>query len=1013
LNSAVQGRTSNEDAELWATFRAQQLKSLARHGPLTLPMLLLAALAMASMLWEQRPGFVATWLLACAVLIGISAVRVRRNIHLKKASASNIRIGTAIVVTLAGLWAAIPIVALQHVNEAQEHVIMLAMASMSAGGTLVLQAMPLAATVWCVALIAGTVWSFLHLEMGYAMELSCFSIMYGGVLIRNAFISSSDLFSRIKLTHEASELARSLARQAQIVQATRNGVLMLDTLGHVVWANAGATEGMGYTLAELASRGPWFRWNESKAERDLLWQTLTQQKQAHGELICHHRDGRSLCVQVDAWPMHDAHGQPDGYVLIGTDVTDLRRLPNELRIEQERQAHIIDGTHCGTWEIDFDLGASRIGGHWSDIVGVNTSRPLVVEGIFLVDRIHPDDMDGHRAALRRYLKGAAQQYSHEFRIRHEDGSWRWVHARGKASRLTESGQIEQMSGSVTDISAAKATELALVEATKLAQQASEAKSLFLATMSHEIRTPMNGVLGTAEWLNHTQLSEEQREGIETISASGKSLLAIVDDILDFSKVEAGKMSLLEEAVAIAQVTESVFDALLPVAESKRVDLHVFIDPRLPTYVVADGTRLRQIMVNLASNALKFASTPDGPRGQVDMHILTSDDGTATWRIHVSDNGIGMSNDTLGRLFSPFSQADASTSRRFGGTGLGLVITHRLVALMGGAIAVHSQLGQGSSFEVTLPLVASPVIGEAAPAIDLSGVECLLLRGQNFRPATLAAYLTHAGAHVRTASGPDVIPCPQGEDEVMIVVRDAPDDQRGGANVVAPESPVRFLHVGRYSRGPSRMTSPQVVQLGRAHVQDVLRAVAVLAGRRSPEIARNEPAHMASIGWPQGPTWGDHHANAPKVLVAEDDTTNQKVIRRQLQLLGVPCEVVADGMAALQRWRSDPFALILSDLHMPELDGYELARRIRSEEASTGRGRTPMLALTANALKGEEVRALACGMDAYLTKPIALEELRLRLAQWLPLQEASRHASPPGQAPRLHDPLKTPPKELVK
>ncbi|HEX3142134.1 MAG TPA: ATP-binding protein, partial [Rhizobacter sp.] len=408
-----------------------------------------------------------------------------------------------------------------------------------------------------------------------------------------------------------------------------------------------------------------------------------------------------------------------------------------------------------------------------------------------------------------------------------------------------------------------------------AQQANRAKSAFLATMSHEIRTPMNGVIGMVEVLQQAGLRREQLEMVDLIRDSAFSLLGIIDSILDFSKIEAGQFSLEHQALCLPALVEKVCTLQDQAARGRGVRLNYLVDPAVPPQLLGDETRIRQILVNLIGNAVKFSSGCDEPGVvRVSMHLLAQQGGRASIELLVADNGIGMDADTVSRLFKPFSQADASTTRRFGGTGLGLAITANLVSLMQGSIAVDSRPGEGTSFRVNLTL-------------DLP---------------------SHA----------------QG---TMVV-----------ANERAETQPLPLPAL------PAPLTRDEALQQGRL------------------------------------------------ILVAEDNETNCKVIRHQLAMIGIDADIAVNGREALERWRSHRYALVLTDLHMPEMDGYELAAAIRAEEPHGQR--TPILALTANAMRSEEQRCLREGMDGYLTKPIRLPQLKQALEHWL------RAATPPLARPPL-------------
>ncbi len=999
------------DNALADRFRAHQLRMLSKQGIASLPTQLGAGLALAWMLRDHQPTFLAIWSLLLLLLSGFAGWRMHRNRHIATASEENFRTGSLNIFGAACLWGTLPLFTLKGSGPQEQITILLAMTCMTSAGTVVFQNLPMAAIGWVTVLVGSTTVSMWLQGMAHIQEISIVATLYGVILIRHILMASGDFFARLYATQTAEQLSQSLAQQAQIVQGTSCSVLQLDKAGRITWVNNGFLNSSGYSLADAIGRTPvdWLKTEDRSRALHVLWPALRKTCESHVELPYRRKDGQWQWMRLDIKRLNGPGNKANSYVIVATDITDLKRSTAALKMEQDRLGHIIDGTHCGTWEIDADGGVCMMGGHWLDIIGVDTTKPLVAEGSYLMDRIHPDDRAGQKQAFINYKKGLVSHYVHEHRLRHEDGSWRWVSARGKASAYTEDGRIEQISGISMDISKSKMTELALIEATRQAKRANQAKSLFLATMSHEIRTPMNGVIGTAEWLKFTKLDAEQRDGIQTIVDSGRSLLTIIDDILDFTKVDAGRMKLEEAPMSLRDLCEGVADALMPVAKTKHVDLHVFIDPRLPARIMGDPNRLRQVLFNLVGNAIKFGSGTAEKPGQVDVQIQPADDGSQSWQLLVSDDGIGMAPETLRRLFTPFTQAEASTTRRFGGTGLGLAICHRLIELMGGGIEAHSMPGHGATFIVTLPMHQPDGTQITQDTIDLSGVDCMLLPGQNYRADTISAYLEHAGARVHTCRGEhEIEKLAQGPD-IAIVIRDTPDPanpEPQGFMSSQAGGHIKCLLIGRHQHGPVRIVSSHVAQLGRAHVQDLLTAMAVLAGRQSPEVVQNESDEFEALCASIRQDGMSNQADERLILVAEDDSTNQRVIKRQLQMLGFACEIAQNGREAMEMWRSGRFDILLSDLHMPELDGYQLARQIRHEESTQGQARTPIVALTANALISEENRALACGMDEYLTKPISPKELHRCLKQWLPGSQVPRanqttHAPDAPHAPQAN------------
>jgi len=715
--------------------------------------------------------------------------------------------------------------------------------------------------------------------------------------------------------------------------------------------------------------------------------------QEHGtvrnfEAEIYRRDRSTMWISENARSVRDDRGDIQYFEGMVEDITERKRLETELHASEQSLFALINNIDDSIWSIDTGYRLTSFNAIFAQTFEEQFGVKVSI-GDVITHLIQPDWRTEDVALYDRALSGEKfvieRRYQYQQEERYYEISYNPIRTNAQVSGVTVFSK---------DITERQRATIALQSAMVAAESSNRLKSEFLANMSHEIRTPMNGVIGMTDLLLMTDLTHEQREFARTVRISGESLLVVINDILDFSKIEAGKLDLDITDFDLREVIDNTMDLLAAQAHSKGLELAAFIKPECPLELRGDPGRLRQIVNNLVGNAVKFTSS-----GEVVVTVSrVSESAThAVLNFEVRDTGIGIDEKGQARLFKAFSQADGSTTRKYGGTGLGLAISKKLVNMMNGDITVKSELGKGSSFSFNAEFEKQTIALKSIAHQDLSNLRVLIVDDN----ATNREILDH---HTRMWKMRSSM-AETGEQALQMMRADAVKDPFELVILDMQMPEMDGLMLGRAIKADPLIAKTKLVMLtslGNQIDNEELKKAGIEAcvlkpvkqSRLFSRIAEVMAGHMPvqrkktqtgtlSLKSPIPPP-ANLGKKPVRILLAEDNIINQKVALGLLQNLGYGADVANNGLEALAALDLRPYDVILMDCQMPELDGYETTQRIRERPDCTS---MRIIAMTANAMRGESEKCLEAGMDDYLSKPVRLESLRDMLARWMPEKKA--------------------------
>lgn len=812
-----------------------------------------------------------------------------------------------------------------------------------------------------------------------------FSMLGGSWLVRSRR-KAQEREHEQELAAEAHR--QSEARYRSVVNNLKEIVYQTDSEGRWVFLNPSWTEITGFTIEESLGK-PFldFVHPKDRNRHNDQFAPLIQRKREY----CRHetryltRSGGFRWFEVYAQLSLDENNEITGTTGTLSDITQRKQVEDALKLNQERLQLALGSSEQGLWDWDLRTGCVYYDDHWANILGCSLGEIKQTVNTWH-ETIHPQDRENVLAALTAHHEGKREIFDIEYRAHHKSGEWIWIHARGRVIEHDQDLRPQRMIGTIENVTSRKAFENELQRARDVAEAADRAKSEFLATMSHEIRTPMNGVIGFTNILLDTKLDVPQRDFVENIRNCADSLLSLINDILDFSKIESSHLELENEPFNLRKCIEESLGVCAQAASVKKLELVSDFGDGAPEWVRGDVTRLRQVMVNLVGNAVKFTA-----EGEVVVTVETVEENPSMIKLSVQDTGVGIEQDRLPRLFKPFSQADSSTTRRYGGSGLGLAICKRLVELMGGKLHVTSSPGQGSTFHFTIIAPTVPTPEESSKRAHLDGIRILIVDDNSSIRAALCRQLRRWGLTTIEAEEPEavLVRLQSGESfdlallDMVMPGMDGVELARRIRNFADTKKlPLILLSsVGAASSAMHARAAGIQATLNKpvrhSQLHDTITRTLWDSGRLEKPVKKPDGTLPGTLAVKLGESF------PLRILLAEDFLVNQRIASLMLKKIGYNSDIVTTGKEAVDAISRGNYDLVLMDMHMPEMDGLAATREIRKMETTAGKkSGIYIIALTADAMPGDREKCLAAGMNDYLTKPLRPQDLQSALQRFV-------------------------------